>query len=639
MAVQFNNPFLDLLSNTSSKKTDGRSNSNSPLNRRDDFSPLDSPYYAIQEQMRRELQPSQPKTNNVQNLSTLLQNAQSNLRKISQYIGNLKDLASRAADQMQTDDARGFFQTDFYGTLGKIDDSANNMSWNGMIVSEGNSRYRINQVNVQSVDSSNSKIQNTGSINKLEKPTDMTDKIPGAISTREITFSGNLNANEPIITAIDDLTTYGSSIKVGKGTYSVLTLTDGSTMTVTDGRFTVGHSVPQSTNIQVYDSQGMAHNIPISLEKTAANTWVASLSSLTTAGTSPALDGSIHTSYAPVYSYIKEEDGTYTRVSFIDNEDTLVSSFTVNFNTSGQPAGILTSKIRLEYNFDAYPQNSEDEPRMFIQRPGGLYTYVDNNGNTYVTSNSIKPAGYLSSIQKGLSQFYIGDNPTFENAINGATVTTPTFNFSGLTQYVGQNTANVSSDGMSADARQNLNSSPSQNEFPSTQNNLPFDGHLKPMDFRPNNNNFPPHNNNIYPSIRPVNDNVTNQQPIINIYFLNVNTKNLGTSNLISPQGRFLNPFDQQRYDSYFGNNTSQNDFMDIIKGASNRRLNSIDILSQRNASIALRVIEGALSQIQSELSNVNSYIQRFIGNNINNHNTNTNNIIMDNRIMRDNFI
>ena len=639
MAVQFNNPFLDLLSNTSSKKTDGRSNSNSPLNRRDDFSPLDSPYYAIQEQMRRELQPSQPKTNNVQNLSTLLQNAQSNLRKISQYIGNLKDLASRAADQMQTDDARGFFQTDFYGTLGKIDDSANNMSWNGMIVSEGNSRYRINQVNVQSVDSSNSKIQNTGSINKLEKPTDMTDKIPGAISTREITFSGNLNANEPIITAIDDLTTYGSSIKVGKGTYSVLTLTDGSTMTVTDGRFTVGHSVPQSTNIQVYDSQGMAHNIPISLEKTAANTWVASLSSLTTAGTSPALDGSIHTSSAPVYSYIKEEDGTYTRVSFIDNEDTLVSSFTVNFNTSGQPAGILTSKIRLEYNFDAYPQNSEDEPRMFIQRPGGLYTYVDNNGNTYVTSNSIKPAGYLSSIQKGLSQFYIGDNPTFENAINGATVTTPTFNFSGLTQYVGQNTANVSSDGMSADARQNLNSSPSQNEFPSTQNNLPFDGHLKPMDFRPNNNNFPPHNNNIYPSIRPVNDNVTNQQPIINIYFLNVNTKNLGTSNLISPQGRFLNPFDQQRYDSYFGNNTSQNDFMDIIKGASNRRLNSIDILSQRNASIALRVIEGALSQIQSELSNVNSYIQRFIGNNINNHNTNTNNIIMDNRIMRDNFI
>ena len=189
MAVQFNNPFLDLLSNTSSKKTDGRSNSNSPLNRRDDFSPLDSPYYAIQEQMRRELQPSQPKTNNVQNLSTLLQNAQSNLRKISQYIGNLKDLASRAADQMQTDDARGFFQTDFYGTLGKIDDSANNMSWNGMIVSEGNSRYRINQVNVQSVDSSNSKIQNTGSINKLEKPTDMTDKIPGAITKREITFS------------------------------------------------------------------------------------------------------------------------------------------------------------------------------------------------------------------------------------------------------------------------------------------------------------------------------------------------------------------------------------------------------------------------------------------------------------------
>ena len=74
-----------------------------------------------------------------------------------------------------------------------------------------------------------------------------------------------------------------------------------------------------------------------------------------------------------------------------------------------------------------------------------------------------------------------------------------------------------------------------------------------------------------------------------------------------------MNPFDQQRYDSFSGNSDKQNDWLEIVMGASNRKLNSIDIMSQRNAAIALRVIEDALGQVQRELSNVNSYIQRFI--------------------------
>ena len=288
-----------------------------------------------------------------------------------------------------------------------------------------------------------------GSLNTNSQPSDIivpTGKTMAAAATTEITFNGNLNANEPLITAIDDVTTYGSTVKIASGSISNITLSDGSTVTVTSGRYTVGHSIPMSTVLQVYDSEGMSHSVPVQLEKTASNTWIASLSSLTTAGTSPTIDGGVATSYASVYSYIKESDGTYTRVSFIDNEDTLVSSFTINFNTSGTAIGTLTCKMRLEYNFEAYPQNSEDEPRMYIQRPGGLYTYVDDSGNTYVTSNLIRPSNYMSTI-RGLSSTYIGENPTFASAVNGATVTTPTANFQGLTQYAGSNSAYPTANG------------------------------------------------------------------------------------------------------------------------------------------------------------------------------------------------
>ena len=102
------------------------------------------------------------------------------------------------------------------------------------------------------------------------------------------------------------------------------------------------------------------------------------------------------------------------------------------------------------------------------------------------------------------------------------------------------------------------------------------------------------------------------QRPSTEIRLGFMHPRFLGTGNLLSHQGKFLNPFDQNMFDSFFGNTSKQNDWMDIVRGASNQNLSSINILSQRSASIALRVIEGAISQVQSEMTVVNSYIQRF---------------------------
>ena len=664
MSIQFTDPHLNLLTNNSLKKTDGRTGSSSEIGRNDNSSPLESPYYAISQQARRELQPVQPQTSNTPSLSTLLQTAQSEIRKISKQIGALKDLASRAADTSQTDAARNFFQKDFYGTLGKINDSAELMNWNGMTLSEGNTQYKINQVNLQSLDENNSapKIQDLNNVSNVSaahseftKPVDLTDKIPGAIATDEVTFSGNLNANEPIITAIDSYTTVGYVRNVVEGQLTRLTLSDGSRITVNSGRYTIGNSIPQSNTIQVYDSQGMAHNVPIQLEKTSANTWVASLSSLTTAGTYPTTNIQPDDTYIArhdsnsYYSYIKESDGTFTRVSFIDTEDdnALTTSFKISFDSSGNPIGNLSGALRLEYNFDAYP--SEDNPRMFVQRPGGLFTYTDSMGNTYVTTNTYRPAGYPKDIRslkniEFLSR-YISGSYTFPSAVNGATVTEPIANFSGLTQYVGQNTASASSNGITADER-NINTQPAQLNQPIQP------AQLTPLSnfYRPAQNNFPMNGPGFFMPHGPrsmshqVPNNMPQQQNsstvVININLIDMHPRSLGTGNLISPQGRFLNPFDQQRYDSFSGNFSSQNDWMEIVMGAANKNLNSINILSQRNASIALRVLEGALDQVQRELSNVNNYIQRFITSSGNAQQTNnvTNNSY-NNRAFRDNFV
>lgn len=317
-----------------------------------------------------------------------------------------------------------------------------------------------------------------GSLNTNSQPSDIivpTGKTMEAQATTEITFSGNLNANEPLIVSIDGKTTFDvsdghggitqtSTYKIPKGSAVNVTLSNGKTQTIKAVNeplfYTVGRSIPKDTILQVYDSQGMAHNVPIKLEKTQANTWLASLSGLTTAGSYPlseAKNGSyIATSaYTSCYSYIKEVDGTYTRVSFVDGDtNTLTTGFKIEFDSKGQPVGNLSCKMRLEYNFDAYPPGAE-EPTMFIQRPGSLFVYREGN-NTYVTANTSKPAGYpknlaeLKSIlggEGGSIPSFLNNVTTFASAINGADVTTPSANFIGLTQYAGSNSAYPSADG------------------------------------------------------------------------------------------------------------------------------------------------------------------------------------------------
>ena len=273
-----------------------------------------------------------------------------------------------------------------------------------------------------------------GSLNTNSQPTDIivpNGKIMEAAATTSVSFTGNLNANEPLITLIDGRT-QPTTYTVPKGKTSILTLTSKTNgvndTTHGDGgnTYTIGHSVPNSTIIQVYDTQGMAHNIPLQFEKTKANTWVASLQSLTT---SQGIDLTTNTTYTTtVYAYVQESDGTYTRVSFVDNDTNgLITSFTINFDSTGNPIGTLTCGVRLEYNF--YLREGSDPP-FYIQAPP---SYVVRGGvNTFVTVN------------------YAGGTYATATGVNGSTITEPSIDFSGLTQVSRAYSANPTADGNTA---------------------------------------------------------------------------------------------------------------------------------------------------------------------------------------------
>ena len=99
MAVGFNNFPSEFLAGNSKKtgKADGFSNKNS-VGRKNDFSPLESPYYSISKQMTDEVEEISVKNLAQPTMSSILQTAKGEIQKISEQLEYLKKLALNASD-------------------------------------------------------------------------------------------------------------------------------------------------------------------------------------------------------------------------------------------------------------------------------------------------------------------------------------------------------------------------------------------------------------------------------------------------------------------------------------------------------------------------------------------------------------
>lgn len=138
-------------------------------------------------------------------------------------------------------------------------------------------------------------------------------KSMAAKATTTATYANNLNAAALTIKAMSGGNPAGTASTTNPVT---LTMSDGSTVTQTSGVYQVGHSLPVTTTITVYDTLGNSHNIPVYFTKTKTdstngNEWTVSIAN----------DGTGS-------SQITESDGTTTTITMADQ--------TINFTTDGK---------------------------------------------------------------------------------------------------------------------------------------------------------------------------------------------------------------------------------------------------------------------------------------------------------------
>ncbi|WP_027397511.1 flagellar hook-basal body complex protein [Anaerovibrio lipolyticus] len=152
---------------------------------------------------------------------------------------------------------------------------------------------------------------------------------------------------------------------------AVLTMSDGTTQTVTSGKYTVGNSIPLSTTVKVYDSLGADHVVPITLEKSylADNQWIAKLAKDT----------------------IVEEDGTETTLSMPDT----VVPFTESgaYASTGSPGilklqygnGAADQQVTINYsNLTQYANSSTANAEANGYASGTLETVTIDESGTVV---------------------------------------------------------------------------------------------------------------------------------------------------------------------------------------------------------------------------------------------------------------
>jgi len=185
---------------------------------------------------------------------------------------------------------------------------------------------------------------------------------------------------------------------------AVLTLSDGSTQKVTSGFYQVGHSMPITTIVTLYDSEGKKHAVTVLLDKDAEST-------------DPAADGDAD----------KTELGVENRwrvyIAPAVNEMGPSSKFIIDEDDGSRTWGFFNPTSTTELDSDT---------GLSLPTDGAVsYIYFNSDGS------------YSSAATDGGSLYLVYGNG------NGAAPTTSSVNFTGLTQFAGSSTAYPTADGNS----------------------------------------------------------------------------------------------------------------------------------------------------------------------------------------------
>lgn len=198
-------------------------------------------------------------------------------------------------------------------------------------------------------------------------------------ATTNTTYSNNLDSSAPTITGIVATKADGSTVTLDAvkidGTYTAATLTmsDGTTQTISskgDITYTKNHSLPVSTTLNVYDSLGNLHSVPVILEKDGtANEWSVNLASAS----------------------IKESDGTTTNLT--------MTGITLKFNQDGS-YNTGSGSLNLKYGNGASDQTVTVDLSKVTQYSGTSTIKAESDGNAAGTlkSVSVDSSGIITGV-------------------------------------------------------------------------------------------------------------------------------------------------------------------------------------------------------------------------------------------------
>lgn len=244
-------------------------------------------------------------------------------------------------------------------------------------------------------------------------------KPMAAKATAMANYTNNLNAAEPMVTKIAnaDGTDAGTKATATAAKPLTLTMSDGTTKTVTSGVYRKDYSLPLTTTITVYDSLGNDYDVPVMMAKngTTDDTWNVYIES------DPAADGTISIGGTRT---LYEEDGTTKKIEFTMDAD----GIELKFNKDGS---YLSGSGSIGFTPLGYGEANTGDVAIDLS---GLTQYAGSN--TVKGASDGYAAGNLSEINIDSSGVITG---TYTNGIiqQEGVVAVAQFNNSGGLTSVG----------------------------------------------------------------------------------------------------------------------------------------------------------------------------------------------------------
>lgn len=248
-----------------------------------------------------------------------------------------------------------------------------------------------------------------------------TDIVDGTTSTQTTvtasTYAGTLAINDQYITSVN----VDSSNVIS----AVLTLSDGTTQRVTTGYYQLGHSIPVTTSVTLYDSEGKTHAVTVLLDKkNATQAEIDALGPRTSANEST-YDSALARYNNRWTSYIAPSVGERNPA--------------VHYQTVEEDGSITNGYMNriTEAEFNALPaaEQAEYEDYVIYDEDGTTPLYYGKPGTIWFNEDGTLREAEGASL---LLQYSQG---------NGSSDTSAAMDFAGLTQFNGSTTAFPTSNG------------------------------------------------------------------------------------------------------------------------------------------------------------------------------------------------